>query len=365
MQRHSDGCMPGQKSQFFMSRRSKLSTGFRAVLLCSLTAWMAAACGDSDSRNTPDVSNIQVPVKVQRFETDLFALDTNNVAAGMAALQQKYPVFLPFFLSQVVQDPTHPGETPEQALAGFLKAAQVRRLYDSCRTRYADLAWLTPELDRMFRYYKYYFPEKTTPTVVTTITELVGDAYPVNDTLLMLSLDYFMGENFSAYNPDYFPEYLRRQFKQEYVPIKLATALANGVVGPPKGDKVADFMLNNGKILYIVDCLLPTLPDSMKMGYTREQMEGCYANEAEVWARLLDLQVLYTPVNDKNQKIVMPSPSAEIVFPQAPGEIGNWVGWQIVKAYMKRNPDTTMEQLLKQTDPQKFLEQAKYKPKRS
>ena len=123
-------------------------------------------------------------------------------------------------------------------------------------------------------------------------------------------------------------------------------------------------MLNNGKILYIVDCLLPTVPDSMKMGYTREQMEGCYANEAEVWARLLDLQVLYTPVNDKNQKIVMPSPSAEIVFPQAPGEIGNWVGWQIVKAYMERHPNTTMEQLLNFNDPQKFLEQAKYKPKR-
>lgn len=347
-----------------MSSLSKFKIGVHIVVSSTLLALGITACNDSDKKPAPDVSDIQVPVKIQRFETDLFALDTTNPAEGMKLLQQKYPVFLPFFLSQVVQDPTHPGEIPEQALAGFLKAPQVRRLYDSCRTKYADLSFLERDLRTIFQYHKYYFPQKQTPTVVTTITELIGDAYPVNDTLLMLSLDYFMGENFSAYNPDYFPAYLRRQFTQEYIPVKLATALANGIVGQPRGEKVADYMLNNGKILYIVDCLLPTVPDSMKMGYTREQMEGCYANEAEVWARLLDLQVLYTPVNDKNQKIVMPSPSAEIVFPQAPGEIGNWVGWQIVKAYMERHPNTTMEQLLNFNDPQKFLEQAKYKPKR-
>lgn len=347
-----------------MSSLSKLKNGSFILVTGAVLTLVSAGCGGSDTTSAPDVSHIQVPVKIQRFETDLFALDTTNPAEGMKSLQQKYPVFLPFFLTQVVQDPTQPGETPEQALTGFLTAPQVRKLYDSCRTRYSDLSWLERDLRPMFQYYKHYFPQKETPTVVTTITELVGDAYPVNDTLLMLSLDYFMGENFSAYNPDYFPEYLRRQFKQEYITTKMATALANGIVGQPRGDKVADFMLNNGKILYIVDCLLPAIPDSMKMGYTREQMEGCYANEAEVWARLLDLRVLYIPVNDKNQKIVMPSPSAEIVFPQAPGEIGNWVGWQIVKAYMDRHPDTTLEQLLNFNDPQKFLEQAKYKPKR-
>lgn len=348
-----------------MIRKSKFKNSIYAVVLPGMVALLVSGCGGGDKRTLPDVSDIQVSIRMQRFETDLFAMDTNNVANGMALLEQKYPVFLPFFLTQVLRDPGNPGETPEQALSGFLKAPQVQKLYDSCRTKYADLAWLERDLTQMFRYYAYYFPQRKTPTVVTTITELVGDAYLVNDTLLMLSLDYFMGEQFSAYNPDYFPDYLRRQFKQEYMTTKLATALASGIVGPPKGDKIADFMLNNGKILYLVDCLLPEVPDSMKMGYTREQLEGCYANESEVWARLLDLKVLYTPVNNKNQKIVMPSPAAEIVFQEAPGEIGNWVGWQIVKAYMKRNPSTTIEQLLNFTDMQKFLEQAKYKPKRS
>ncbi len=348
-----------------MSSRSKLNNRIYTLVLFAGTALCNWGCGDSENRSIPDVSDLKVSVKIQRFETDLFAIDTAHIADGMAKLEQKYPVFMPFFLTQVLHDPNDPGETPEQSVSGFLKAPQVQKLYDSCRTKYTDLAGLENDLAQMFRYYQYYFPQKKTPTVVTAVTELVGDAYLVNDTLLMLGLDFFMGENFSAYNPDYFPEYLRRQFRQEYMTTKLATALASGIVGPPKGDKIADFMLNNGKILYLVDCLLPTVPDSMKMGYTREQIEGCYANEAEVWARLLSINVLYSPINIKTQKIVMPSPSADIVFKEAPGEIGNWIGWQVVKAYMKRFPDTTIEQLLNFSDPQKFLEQAKYKPKRS
>lgn len=366
-----------QKSQFFMNRKPKSNTPptrflpvpnpFRllcAALLCAALPW-AGCGGDAEKTPRPDVSKITAPVRFQRFEQDLFALDTATLAASMAHLNQKYPVFLPFFVSEVIHDQTNPQETPLQALSGFLKAQQVRRLYDSCQLRHANLDWLQRELEPAFKYYQYYFPEKKAPTVVTAVTEFVGDAYLVNDTLLMLGLDFFMGPDFSGYNPDYFPEYLRRQFQPDYMPIKLATALATGSAGQPASERILDLMLHNGKILYLVDCLLPDTPDSLKMGYTSAQMEGCQANEAEVWARLLDLKVLYQPLSDANQKIVMPSPAAEMVFQEAPGEVGNWVGWQIVRAYMKRHPDTSMAQLMTLRDGQKFLEQSRYKPKRN
>jgi hypothetical protein len=102
----------------------------------------------------------------------------------------------------------------------------------------------------------------------------------------------------------------------------------------------------------------------MLMNYTRQEMEGCYANEQNVWARLLDMKVLYEPVGPRNQKIVMPSPRAENVYTEAPGEIGNWIGWQIVNSWMERHPEASLSDLLKASDSQQFLEAAKYKPKR-
>jgi hypothetical protein len=217
----------------------------------------------------------------------------------------------------------------------------------------------------MFRYYRYYFPEKPIPQVTTLVSEYSVDAFTYGDSLCGIGLDLFLGENYPAYNPEIFPAYIRRQFQRDYIALRLAKAVAQNAFGDiPPGNRLLDMMLYNGKMLYIVDCLLPELPDSMKMGYTRAQLEGCEANEPAVWARLLTQKLLYSSDFETFKKLVTPSPNAPVVFQEAPGEVGNWLGWQIVKAYMKRYPETTMDALLKMQDAQKFLEQAKYKPRR-
>lgn len=336
---------------------------FLSLIFGSFALILGSCTGETHTK-APDVSQISVNLQLQRFEQDLFALDTANISNALQPLADKYPDFLPFFIAEIAHDQTNPDESPLEAVQGFVSAPQVRRLYDSCQAVYADLRWLEPELKQFLRYYRYYFPNRPLPRFTTAVTEFIGDAYAVNDSLVMIGLDMFLGENFTGYNPDYFPQYLRRQFSREYIPAKVALALASRIVGPPPGEQIMDYMINNGKILYLVDMLLPATPDSIKMGYTGAQVEGCYANEQEVWARLLDMKVLYQPLNNKNQKIVMPSPSADNVFQEAPGEIGNWIGWQIVKSYMNRNPNQSFEEMLNLRNTQQFLEKAKYKPKR-
>jgi hypothetical protein len=303
-------------------------------------------------------------VKLLRFEKDLFAIDTNHITEDVRRLAQKYPVFLPFFLQQVILMPGDTAFSPESALREFITAPPVKRLYDSCQLRFADLKWLEPRIGRLFWQYKQYFPEKPTPTVVTAVTEFIGDAHMINDTLLMLGLDFFMGPQFPGYDPNIFPAYFTRKFDKPYMEIQLARAMANYVGTPPESERILDMMIYNGKLLHTMDCLLPKQPDHMIMGYTPEEWDGCVANEQNLWTRLLDLKVLFEPVTPKNQKIVMPGPATDNVFTEAPGEVGNWIGWQIVRAYMKRYPDTSLPDLFAQRDARQFLEQSKYKPER-
>jgi hypothetical protein len=322
-------------------------------------------CGRDDDRNLPNVSNIKVDVKIRRFDQALFALDSNNLEAGVSRLQTEYPSLFQLFTENIIHDQTNPKETPLEAVRGFVTVPEVRSLYDTVQQVYGDLRWLEKDLTQMFRYYKYYFPQKTVPEVSAVVSEFAVDAFTYGDSLCGIGLDLFLGENYPAYNPEVFPAYIRRQFQREYIPIRLAKAVAQNTFGDiPPGNRLLDMMLYNGKMLYIVDCMLPMAPDSMKMGYTREQMEGCEANEAAVWARLLTQKLLYSSDFEEFRKLVTPSPNAPVVFQEAPGEVGNWIGWQIVKAYMKRHPETSMDALLKMQDAQKFLEQAKYKPKR-
>jgi uncharacterized protein YjaZ len=45
----------------------------------------------------------------------------------------------------------------------------------------------------------------------------------------------------------------------------------------------------------------------------------------------------------------------------APGNIGSFCGWQIVKKFAKKNQNLTLQQLM-DTDPEMILQLAKYKP---
>jgi hypothetical protein len=47
---------------------------------------------------------------------------------------------------------------------------------------------------------------------------------------------------------------------------------------------------------------------------------------------------------------------------QSPGNIGQWIGWQIVKRFAEKNSSMKPEELMR-TDAMKILEEAKYKPK--
>jgi uncharacterized protein YjaZ len=64
-------------------------------------------------------------------------------------------------------------------------------------------------------------------------------------------------------------------------------------------------------------------------------------------------------------KLVNPSPTGTTKMPtNSPGRAGNWMGYRIIRAYMKKHPNTSLEQLMALKDAQKILDESKYKPKR-
>ena len=55
------------------------------------------------------------------------------------------------------------------------------------------------------------------------------------------------------------------------------------------------------------------------------------------------------------------SPKTPELGEGAPGNIGAFAGWQIVKKYMRQNPGISLPQLMN-TDTEQIFQEAKYKP---
>lgn len=61
-------------------------------------------CQNNPADRAPDVSDIAVQVRLDRFDQALFALDTSNLEAGLKELATHYPDFFPFFLTEIAHE---------------------------------------------------------------------------------------------------------------------------------------------------------------------------------------------------------------------------------------------------------------------
>jgi hypothetical protein len=341
-------------------------------LLC-LFAFCLVAC--KDHADVPDVSAIRVTVEVRRFEKDLFSIDTLQMENSMNRLQQKYPDFLPGFLVKILGiNPADPGST--DALRSFIRSYQP--VYDTALQVADDaLPDLTKELRQSLQLMKYYLPHSRidSPFVITTFIGPMdafepfslgdyGDVRTANGVGVALQLH--LGKDASVYETGrqagLFYDYQTRRFTPEMM---LVNTMKNMVIDAfpyePVGHTLVDEMIEKGRRLFLLNKLLPNTPDSLKLGYTGEQLKGCYANEALIWNYFVKNDLLYSKDNAINQNYIKDGPKTAELGEGAPGYIGLFTGLQIVNAYMEKNPDVSMEQLM-QMDVKTIFNEAGYKP---
>jgi hypothetical protein len=324
----------------------------------------------AQEEHIPDVSDIEVEVTIRRFEQDFFALDTNQLEAELPVLESTYGAFSDIYFGQILgsKDPRIAPEGHIDYVRGFLTYPFVQKLYDTTQVVYPDLDFFQEELTQAFRFLKYYYPEIPTPDVTTFISEFSIANFIYDQQSLATGLDFFLGSDYpyaryNAGNPN-FSDYLIRSYNRDHLTSKTIRPLVEDLTGEPGGNRMIDYMVNNGKKLYLLDHLLPYKPDTVIIEYTADQLAWCEENELEIWAHFLREELLYSTDWQNFRKLVEYSPNSPGMPPEAPGRTANWVGWQIVKAYMKRFPDTSMEQLMQLSDSQAILEGSRYRPRR-
>ncbi len=121
-------------------------------------------------------------------------------------------------------------------------------------------------------------------------------------------------------------------------------------------------MIEKGKRLFLLDHFMPETADSLKTGYTNNQLKWCEDNEGLIWNHIITNEDLYSVDPVVIQTYIGEAPFTQNMPESSPGNIGEWVGWQIVKKFAENLPDKSLADVM-QTETKKILEGAKYKPK--
>lgn len=332
---------------------------------------LITGCTSVEQDKEPNVANIKVDTHIYRFDQALFNVDTNHFEQGMQALGLNSPEFCQVYFDNVMglADPKVAPEGMIPYIRGFVTSPQIKRLYDTCQIVFKDFGPIHDQFEDAFKHIKYYLPKQRIPSITTFISEYSFAVFVYGKGDLGVGLDFFLGEKYpyakyNFENPN-FSNYLTRTYNKDHLVSKCMGAVIDDWVGPaPDRARLLDYMIHNGKRLYLLDKIMPQAQDSIKLEYSAKQVKWINENEVNIWAYFTSEKLLYSEDYQKIRKYIEPSPNAPGMPAEAPGRLANWIGLQIIRSYMKANPGLTLEGLIKLNDAQNILNQSKYKPKK-
>jgi len=160
-----------------------------------------------------------------------------------------------------------------------------------------------------------------------------------------------------------YPAYISRKFTPEYIPVNSIKNVIDDLFPDRSSDKtLVEQMIEKGKRIYLADKLMPHLHDTLKKGYTKTQLDGCYKNEGLIWNYFIRNGLVYNNDPTLIKNYVGEGPSTPEFGEGSPGNIGLFVGWQIVKKFMEYNESMPRGEMMN-VEPKQLFEQSKYRPK--
>jgi hypothetical protein len=327
---------------------------FFYVIICIL----GLACSGEGAKK-PNVNHIAPNLDIQRFEQEFYG----EQAPDLSVLKEKYPLFWNIYFGTIMSEYATSDTFTDQQVLELHKNPYLQALLDSCAVVEQYLPALEKDLSKALQYYRYYTGDNNPKTLVTFISEYGVGACTFGEDTLGLGIDMFLGKDFRGYDPQVFPQFIREQMRSEYMLPQIVKAFSQNLIPPLRSERMLDIMVHNGKVLYLLDLFLPELPMQMKMEYNETQMKWVLENEARLWNHFVSRNLLYSTRRQEYQKLVGPSPNAPNMPAEAPGQTANFIGWQIIKAFVKKNPNTSLLELLALEDGQKIMEMARYRPK--
>lgn len=304
------------------------------------------SCSDK-KQDKIDVSNINVDFSVKRYDVDFY----NATKETLPKIKQKYPYLFPAAF------------TDSLAFAK-INDKQEQELFAETQKVYQDFSSEENQLKSLFKFVKYYNPKFAAPNIVTMLSNIDYESRVIYaDSLLLISLDVYLGENHPFY-ADY-PNYIKQNNTKEHLIVDVATTFIDQQIQPSNKRRFIDKMIYEGEKMYLLDLYLPQVSDKEKIGYSEDKLNWAKANEEQTWMYFIDRKLLFSTDTKLNQRFLENAPFSKFYMEQdnlSPGRIGVWVGWQIVRSYMKHN-DVSLQELLK-TSEEEIFQKSKYKPKK-
>ena len=228
---------------------------------------------------------------------------------------------------------------------------------------FPSLNKLEKEAENIYKHLIYNFPSIRVPKFLTLINNVdYQNKIIFTDTVVLISIDTFLGSTNKIYNG--IPNYIKSDMDKSRFASILVDKIANSIIKRPVSRFFLDRIIYKGKTLLLKDFVIPLSSDEIKIGYSKEQISWVKENEEYIWKYFIENEMLFETDDDLIDRFITPAPFSKFYLEidnESPGKIGQWIGWQILRSFRKKNPSSKISDILNLSSEELF-KKANYKP---
>jgi len=315
-------------------------------------------------QNNPAENAQEIILPMERLDQVFFNMDTLKLKVSLLEMNSRYPFINEVLLKQMLAIDSGDSET---GLLSFLNA--YRPIYTAVQKINAPVS-AHPQLQSLFKNLHYYFPDYPLPKkIIYFIGPLEGFGNSIGSDYMAIGLQMFLGDTSSWYQSEqfqkYFPPYISRNFTPHFIPITAAKNLLQDIA--PNSNVTRGLiieMIELGKRHYILKKILPQSIDADLFGYSAAQYAATMNAEQDIWNYLLKMNFVYSKDPKVAKQLLGEGPFSIYFGNEIPGNVGLYLGYQIVKSWMEQQSEQDQANLkaLLQMPAEKIFAESKYKP---
>jgi outer membrane murein-binding lipoprotein Lpp len=331
----------------------------KAVLIMGVVL-LAGCAGDGPPH--VDTRSVALEVRIERLDQDLFHTRPDSMAAASLRAYATYGEFYRTYIEDILQGA--PIEDPRlpMVLNRFVLDPDWSSVQEAIDNVLADMVPQQADFEGAFKRLKVLFPDSLTPRIIIFNSGFNYGIVPT-DSVLGIGAEWFIGSDHPVVGylaPEAFPQYVKdRMMPEMLVPSGVKGWLLVHYTRNVDDADVLTNLVEVGKVMALLDAVLPDTEPRYKFAFSKEQLAWCEANEQDIWKSIVEK--LFSKSAADVGRLMNDGPFTNGLPRESPGHIGEWIGYRMVRAYMKANPKVTYQQLFELDDPRAILKH--YKPR--
>ena len=300
----------------------------------------------------------KIEIKSERFDLDLFLLDSSNYEKKLLEWEEENKGFLNYYLQNHIGMYYDRDSMKKSHVLSFVSHPDALLYQKSIQENFVDLDVYTEKIKEAFVEYLSIFPDSTIPKKIIYSNSFNSYGVDVYNQNLIVGLDFYLGE----FHPDSnIWEYLKLRYHEKYMIADIMEYwITSSFIHENSMERFQNELIFKGKIIYLMDLILEE-DKHVLFRFSEKDLEWCNIHESNIWNEIISLDLMYSKDYNSYATFFSDAPFTKGMPKESPARLGYWVGYKIIDSYMSNNNVSTQE-LMSNTNYQDILLKSKYRP---